>query len=94
MLCLPLPARHKELKLDFQSEFSMSKIIRIFLIFFSLSNKILGALFCYNNFLVTSILKPLQMVKSCPIFDQAAKLEKASRDTYNPGLLWRFRKIV
>ena len=27
------------------------------------------------------------MVKSCPIFDQAAKLGKASRDAYNPGLL-------
>ena len=25
------------------------------------------------------------MVKSCPIFDQAAKLGKASRDAYNPG---------
>ena len=34
MLCLALPARRKVLKLDFQSEFSMSKIIRIFLIFF------------------------------------------------------------
>ena len=31
MLCLALPARCKKLKLDFQSEFSMSKIIRIFL---------------------------------------------------------------
>jgi hypothetical protein len=27
------------------------------------------------------------MVKSYPIFDQAAKLGKASRDTYKPGLL-------
>ena len=26
------------------------------------------------------------MVKSGPIFDQAAKLGKASRDAYNPGL--------
>ena len=38
MLCLALPARRKVRKLDFQSEFSMSKIIRIFLIFFSLKN--------------------------------------------------------
>jgi hypothetical protein len=37
--------------------------------------------------LLASILKPLQMVKSCRIFDHAAKLGKASRDTYNPGLL-------
>ena len=34
MLCLALSARRKVWKLDFQSEFSMSKIIRIFLIFF------------------------------------------------------------
>ena len=34
MLCLALPARRKVRKLDFQSEFSMSKIIRISLIFF------------------------------------------------------------
>ena len=27
------------------------------------------------------------MVKSCLNFDQAAKLGKASRDAYNPGLL-------
>ena len=39
-----------------------------------------------NDFFVTSILKPLQMVKSCQIFDQVAKLGKASRDAYNPGL--------
>ena len=34
MLCLALPARRKVLKLDFQSEFPMSKIIQIFLILF------------------------------------------------------------
>ena len=81
MLCLALPACHKVQKLDFQSEFSMSKIIRIFLIFFSLRNKILVA-----HFLVTSILKLFQMVKSCLIFDQAAKVDKVFRDAHNPGL--------
>ena len=35
---------------------------------------------------VASIFKPLKMVKSGAIFDQAAKLGKASRDAYNPGL--------
>ena len=45
MICLTLPAHRKVLKLDFQSEFSISKIIRIFMIFFSLKNKILGAHF-------------------------------------------------
>ena len=44
-------------------------------------------------FLVTSILKPLQMIKSCLIFDHAAKLSKASRDIYDPGLLLIFKDI-
>ena len=38
-----LRARRKVQKLDFQSEFSMSNIIQIFLIFFSLENDRLGA---------------------------------------------------
>ena len=45
MLCLALPARRKVQKLDFQSEFSMSKIIRSSLNFFSSKNKKLGAHF-------------------------------------------------
>ena len=36
--------------------------------------------------MVTSIFKPLTIVKSGPIFDQAAKLGKTSRSAYNPGL--------
>ena len=43
--------------------------------------------------MVTSIFKPLKMVKSGPIFDQAAKLCKASRDTYNPEL-WLLKNWV
>ena len=39
-----------------------------------------------NSILVTSSFKPLKMIKSGPIFDQAAKLGKASRDAYNPCL--------
>ena len=34
------------------------------------------------------------MVKSCPIFDQAAKLGKASRDAYNQGLLLIFQDLL
>ena len=34
-----------------------------------------------NNFLVTSIFKPLKMVKSGPLINQSAKLGKVSRDT-------------
>jgi inner membrane protein involved in colicin E2 resistance len=45
MLCLALPARRKVQKLDFQSEFSMSKIIQISLIFVSLKNNKLGSHF-------------------------------------------------
>ena len=85
MLCLALPVGLKVQKLDFQSGFSMSKIIQSFLIFFSLRNKILGAHFLLKCFLVTSILKPLQMVKSCPIFDEVAKLGKSTKDTYDRG---------
>ena len=60
MLSLALPARCKVLKLDFQSEVSMSKIFLIFLIFILLRNKILGAhlllkwFFCNFNFKTTS----------------------------------------
>ena len=56
--------------LDFQSEFSMSKIIRIFLIFFSLKNKNLGA-----NF----------MLQSGPIFDEPTMLhcEKLSTKLFS-----------
>ena len=60
MLCLALPPSRKVPKLDFQCEFSMSKIIWIFLIFFTLKIKNLGAHFVKKKyFLVTSILKPL-----------------------------------
>ena len=48
-----------------------------------MKNNKLGA----HDFLVTSIFKPLKVVKSGPIFDQATNLGKASRDAYNPGLL-------
>jgi hypothetical protein len=58
MLCLALPPRRKVQKLDFQSEFSMSKIIRIFQFFF-IENKSLGGVFFKHHFLVTSILKYL-----------------------------------
>ena len=46
------------------AQFSISKIIRIFLNFFSLKNINLGA-----HFLITSISKSLYFLKWCPIFD-------------------------
>ena len=72
-------------KFDFQSQFSMSKIIRIFLNFFSLKNTNLEApffvigIFDKINFLITLLLKLGQ------IFDEVAKLGKSTQDAYNPG---------
>ena len=75
-------------KFDFQSQFSMSKIIRIFLnFFFSLKNTnleahfLLLAFFDKINFLTTLLLKLGQ------IFDKVAKLGKSTQDAYNPGKL-------
>ena len=54
-----------------------------FWFFFSIKNKSLGAHFLLKLFLLGSILKPLYLLKACPIFDEAAKLCKASKDAYN-----------
>ena len=51
--------RQKVPILDFQSEFSMSKIIRIFLKKFHWRISIKAHLFCKKHFLLTSIFKPL-----------------------------------
>ena len=56
--------------LDFQLEFSTSKIIRIFLIFYSLKNINLGA-----HFLISSIFKSLYFLKWCPILDSLPLLQ-------------------
>ena len=72
-------------KSDFQSEFSMSKIIRIFLIFFSMKNKGLGAHFLLKSFFCNFNFKTPLLLKSCSIFDETTKLCKASEDVYNRG---------
>ena len=65
----------------------MSKIIRIYLIFFiSLKNKILGAHFLLKLFFGNFNFKNTFLPKSGPIFDEAAKLGKASKDAYYSGL--------
>ena len=80
-----MPACRKVRKMDFQSQFSMSKIIRIFLNFFSLKNTnlethfLLLAFFDEINFLSTLLLKLGQ------IFDEVAKLGKSTQGAYNPG---------
>ena len=43
----------------------------------------MSTIFVQMIFLITSILKPLHLLKSCPIYDEAAKLCKASKDAYN-----------
>ena len=37
------------------------------------------------DFLVTSISKPLYFLNTCLIFDEVAKLGKATKDTYDGG---------
>ena len=61
--------RQKVPKSDFQSQFSMSKIIQIFLIFFSLKNISSEEGFLLLTFLKTSIFEPLCFLKWGPIFD-------------------------
>ena len=47
----------------------------------SIKIKGLGAHFLLKLFFVTSILKPLYKLKSCPDFDKKAKLGKVFEDT-------------
>ena len=58
-------------KFDFQSQYVMSKIIEIFLIFFIFHWRISiqEHIFCYWHTLITLIFKSLYFLKWCPIFD-------------------------
>ena len=85
MLCLALPARGKVRKLDFQSEFSMSKIIRIYLNFFSLKNTNLGAHFLLLTLFDNINFSTSLLLKLGQIFDEVAKLGKSTQDARNPG---------
>ena len=85
MLCLALLARRKAQKLDFQSEFLLSKIIRSFLIFFSLKNNRLGAHFLLRWFFDNFKFKENLLLKLGQIFEEVAKLGKSTQDTYNQG---------
>ena len=60
---------------DFQSQFSMSKFFRIFLIFFRSRIEIWEHIFCYCHFLITSIFKSLYFLKWYPIFDSLPLLQ-------------------
>ena len=52
------------------SQFSISKIIRIFLNFFFIEEyQFRSTFFCYWHFLIASIFKSLYLLKWCPIFD-------------------------
>ena len=62
-------ASHQKVqKPDFQSQFSMSKMMRIFPNFSS-KNINLSAHFLLLTFLTTSIFKTIYFLKWCPIFD-------------------------
>jgi hypothetical protein len=63
----------------------MSKIIRIFLIFFSLKNKNLVAHFLLKSFFCNFNFKTTFLPRSGLIFDKVAKLGKATWDAYNLG---------
>ena len=62
-------------KFDFQSQFSMSKIIGIFLIFFHWRIWIKEHIFCNWLFLMTPIFKSLYFLKWCSSFDSSPLLQ-------------------
>ena len=68
--------------LNFQSQFSMSKIIRIFLNFFSLKNLNLGAHLLLLTFLKTSIFKPLYFLIWRLIFDDFYSTERETQKLF------------
>ena len=68
----------------------MSKFIGILLIFFSLKNKNTGAPFLVKWFFGNFNFKTNFLLKSGPIFDEAAKLGKAIRHAYDWGGLLFF----
>ena len=54
------------------------------MIFFSMKKyEFRGKVFVKNIFFVTSISKPHYSLEWCPIFDELAKLGKASKEAYN-----------
>jgi len=64
------------LKFDFKSQFSTSKIIPIFFIFFWLKNTILGVHFLLIiDIFIASIFEALYFLKWCPIFDSSPLLQ-------------------
>ena len=65
-----MTVRQKMPKSDFQSEFSLSRIIRILLIFFINEEYIIGAHYLKNIFLITSIYERIYFLNSCLIFRQ------------------------
>ena len=71
-------------KFDFQSQFSMSKIIQIFLNFFSLKNTNLEAQFLLLAFFDKINSLTTLLLKLGQIFDDVAKLGKSTQDAYNP----------
>ena len=72
---------------DFQSQFSMSEMIQIFLVSKYVSFK--KQIFCYWHFLETSIFEPLYFLKWYPIFDKFYSTECKTKKLFN-GLVVGF----
>ena len=64
-------------KFDFQSQFPMSKIILIFLIFFSLKNTNLGANFLLLTFFDRINFEIFLLLKWCPFFDSSPLVQNS-----------------
>ena len=84
MLCLALRACRKVRKMDFQSQFSMSNIIQIFL-FFSLKNINLDMHFLLLTFFDIINFFSFLLMKLGQIFDEVAKLGLSAQVVYIPG---------
>ena len=69
-------------KFEFQSQFSIVKNHPNLSNFFSLKNTNLGAHFCYWHFLIKSILKSLQLLKWCPIFDSSPLIQNSKFNNF------------
>ena len=82
--CVHLGMRgQKSPKFDFQSQFSMSKIIFIILIFFSVKIIRLGVQLMIYQFLITSFFEVVYLLKLGPIFVASYPSERKSNHKNN-----------
>ena len=75
-------------KFDIQSQFSMSKIVQNFLIFFSFKNSR-----AHWHFLMKSNFRLLYLLKWCPIFDSSPIIQNSNSISYKSGR-WKENKEI